>query len=60
MYLKKHDVTPNKRTHRSFDRLEEEIEEVEKIRRTIPKKALEKEAEYKKLHDELDKKRKIS
>ncbi|GBC06044.1 hypothetical protein RclHR1_06590004 [Rhizophagus clarus] len=60
MYLKEHDVTPNKRTHRSFDRLKEEIEEVEKIRRTIPKKALEKEAEYKKLHDELDKKRKVS
>lgn len=60
MYLKKHDVTPNKRIHRSFDKNDEEIEEVEKIRSEIPKEALEKEAEYKKLHDELDKNRKIS
>jgi hypothetical protein len=60
MYVKEHDVTPNKRTHRSYDRLDEEIEEIESVRRNMPKKALEKEAEYKKLHDELDKKRKIS
>ncbi|PKY40431.1 NAD(P)-binding protein [Rhizophagus irregularis] len=60
MYLKENGVIPNKRIHRSFDRYDEKIQEVEKIRSEIPKEALEKEAEYKKLHDELDKKRKLS
>ncbi|CAG8520599.1 14262_t:CDS:2 [Rhizophagus irregularis] len=60
MYLKENGVIPNKRIHRSFDKYDEKIQEVEKIRSEIPKEALEKEAEYKKLHDELDKKRKIS
>ncbi|RIA94762.1 hypothetical protein C1645_759200 [Glomus cerebriforme] len=56
MYLKEHDVIPNKRTHRSFDDRSAE-EEIEKIRNEIPKHALEKEAEYKKLHEKLDKER---
>lgn len=60
MYLKENGVIPNKRIHRSFDKYDEKIQEVEKIRSEMPKEALEKEAEYKKLHDELDKKRKIS
>ena len=59
MYLRELDAVPNKRTHGSIRRsIEKEMEEIEKIRNETPKKALEKEAEYKKLHEELDKKRK--
>ncbi|CAG8703945.1 1114_t:CDS:2 [Funneliformis caledonium] len=56
-YLREHDVTPNKRTHRFINRsVEEEIEEIKRVKNQTPKKALEKEAEFKKLHETLDRK----
>ncbi|CAJ0827762.1 5370_t:CDS:10 [Entrophospora sp. SA101] len=60
-YLRKHEInanTQNKRTHRPIDRsIEQEIEEVNQIIKDMPKDALNKEAEYRKLHEEIDKKR---
>ncbi|KAG9287003.1 hypothetical protein G9A89_022967 [Geosiphon pyriformis] len=55
-YLRPHDViTPNKRTHRVVDQsIEDELAEIEGIRRRSPKKALEFEAEMLKQQKDHD------
>ncbi|CAG8584264.1 8757_t:CDS:2 [Ambispora leptoticha] len=55
-YLRNYDaVTPNKRTHRPVEKsVEDEIAEIERIRRKTPKKAIEIEAEMLKKQKEHD------